>query len=272
MNLLGHHRDAITALLINNIINFKEKEELLKYYELLENYTSDEDHQKKWHTEKINLKDIFLNLHVVQKSKNAGIDLPVLLQNNSATKTIMVCGMDPRSDQAEDTKVVFWAPFSIIKKPEQYIKSDKSNLAFFDVLTKSYNLYVTDIYKLFFRYNGKVSNTIREYTELKVHAEVLLEEIKIIKPEFIVTLGNASKDALNTILSKHDNSILNTINIDGATLINCNIEHHFKVINLPHISGLAIAAKKRLLDGKELIGKSSNEKLGNFVCNIVSKL
>jgi uracil-DNA glycosylase len=45
-------------------------------------------------------------------------------------------------------------------------------------------------------HNGKKSNSISKYTKLKLHRTILKQEITIISPQYIITLGNTSKNAL----------------------------------------------------------------------------
>jgi hypothetical protein len=92
-------------------------------------------------------------------------DLPIFIEckDNKNADTIMICAMDslPPEPNVKNLrnhpvytnrkkgyypklKIGFWAPFSLIEN------NNDENYIFFNELLKHYNIYITDIYKLFF--------------------------------------------------------------------------------------------------------------------------
>jgi hypothetical protein len=177
--------------------------------------------------------------------RTIGIDFPVLLSKGESRPVMMVCAMDPLRNDTVDkktsNKIGYWVPFSIINNPAGQTKhSEKENLAFFHTLLDTYDLYVTDIFKLFYRQENRVSNTISEFRTLPVHRAILDAEIQIIKPSVILTLGNNARDAISELLNlprpKWTDEIYTTKAKNGI-----------EVVMVPHISGAANGSKAPIL-------------------------
>ena len=267
MNLLGSHSTEIISMLENNLI--KSEEGLHKQYQLLEVYGANDVDPKTGFISKQFLNPEISALKQVQAANHLAIDLPVYLTNESAKSNVMICAMDPLSEHKKKDKIGLWNPFSILRNSENHKGSDASNHAFFSPLKNEFNLYITDIYKLYFMYEGKKSNKISAYTKLKVHKAILEQEIKIIKPEFIITLGNSAKDAILNIFNNNESPLISR-DFEGVEVYE-SVNLDFKIICLPHISGLASASKNNLLEGKNIEGKYINEKLARFLITILNK-
>ena len=265
MNLLGNYSSEIIALLESNLIN--PKEGLLKQYQLLEVYGTNDVDSETGFVSKQFLNPEFSTLKEVDESCNLAIDLPIYLANESSKANVMICAMDPLSNHINDDKIGLWNPFSILKNTENYIRSDASNHSFFTPLKNEFNLYITDIYKLYFKHKEKKSNSIPLYTKLKVHTTILKQEIKIVSPQFIITLGSASKNALLGIFKDADSSLIKS-KIEGIEVYEIN-KLEMKIICLPHISGLASGAKNKLLADKNMEGRYVNEKLARLLIRIL---
>jgi|688.fasta_scaffold232752_2 hypothetical protein len=265
MNLLGNYSSEIIALLENNLIN--PEEGLHKQYELLEVYGASDIIPETGFVSKQFLNPEFSALKLNQLVNHMAIDLPVYLANESSKVNIMICAMDPLSNHINDDKIGLWNPFSILRNPENYSGSDASNHSFFTPLKNEFNLYITDIYKLYFKHKEKKSNSIPLYTKLKLHTTILKQEIKIVSPQFIITLGNASKNALLGIFKDADSSLIKS-KIEGIEVYEIN-KLEMKIICLPHISGLASGAKNKLLADKNMEGRYVNEKLARLLIRIL---
>jgi hypothetical protein len=217
------------------------------------------------------------------------IDLPVFLSSNSKNKkTIMVCAMDSlpplptnpfwNSRQIDFKKDIgFWAPFSVIDDWKNPTGSMRTNIPFFETLLNEYNIYITDIYKLFFRVekeNGWVnSNSIGSYTNLcdqkgvHIHGKILAQEIEIIQPEAIITLGNASRNSLLQINASMGYDAQNPLGWKD------DIQSYLwadkiKVLASTHISGAANGAKSAILRNPlytQIKGKYQNERLAKII-------
>ena len=127
--------------------------------------------------------------------KDFQIDLPFLISERKVNKkTIMIIGMDA-NNQGKNTPedLVLSAPF--------YLQSDIGRNSrrnqywnIIEPINENYNVYLTDVYKLFFREDKQISNKNKYYTQNIIHATILQEEILYIKPELIVAFGKASRD------------------------------------------------------------------------------
>lgn len=267
MNLLGKYSALIVSLLENHLI--KPEEGLQKQYQLLEVYGLNDVIPEAGFLSKHLLNLEYRSLPQVQDACNLAIDLPVYLVNKSSKVNVMICAMDPLSNHCEKDKIGLWNPFSILRNPEKHKGSDASNYAFFNTLKNNFNLYITDIYKLYFMSNGTKSNKIGDYKKLTVHREILEQEIKIIKPEFIITLGKTSKVALLKIFNR-DEKLSKPILIEGVEVYEVK-NPDLKIICLPHISGASNGAKSKLLQGKNIEGHYINEKLAHLLIIILNK-
>jgi len=216
------------------------------------------------------LKNEFTYLHY-EDIRTLAIDFPFSLEFGKRD-TIMICAMDslpPNNFQNDLDKknIQAWVPFSLIDNWNYQKGSAKANSKFFKILFEKYNLYVTDIYKVFFREgpNGtdKRSNQNSKYTNdlIHVHKKILRKEITLIKPKVIITLGNRSRDAIlkftNQTAQKWGDDIQSYNWIDDKT----------KIISIPHISGSANGAKSKIIKSLRYshINGSQNEKLAKVI-------
>lgn len=165
-----------------------------------------------------------------QELSDLTIDLPVFLNNNKK-ETLIICAQDPLP-QKKDRKfgLDFWVPFSIIKIKDPNVKGFNSNNVFFDALLKKYNIYLTDIYKVFFysnKNNGK-NGIIKD----NVFHEILREEVEIIKcAKAIITLGNDSRNSL------YKGKKAGNWNNEVMTLPENENDFKIPIHSIPHISG-----------------------------------
>lgn len=203
--------------------------------------------------------------------RTIGIDFPVLISKGENRPVMIVCAMDPlRNDTADkqpSDEIGYWVPFSIINNPvEQTKHSEKENLSFFHTLLDNYDLYVTDIFKLFYRKENRVSNTISEFRGLTAHHTILNMEIQIVKPSVILTLGNNARDAMCELLNmpkpRWTNQIYTTKDQNGID-----------VVMAPHISGAANGVKAPILKNPAYAGISgkNNVKYAQIIVNILNK-
>ena len=186
------------------------------------------------------------------KEKNArtiGIDFPILLSKGKNRPVLMICAMDPlREDSSDSSKIddiSFWVPFSIINSMEskQNKPSDRSNLSFFHTLLETHDVYVTDIFKVFYREGQSISNTQKEFKQLSVHKDILEREIKIVNPQAILTLGNDARDAICQIMDLKPPAWSDEIHSTTS-------KENFNIIMVPHISGSARGSKAPILNNE----------------------
>ena len=277
MEITEHqNHEQLVELLQELLVNFENDGGLKNIYQQLINFSKGKISKNEigfTSIENLNLKyrSIINNTSVVGSATTMASDLPIFIKSDKKNaKTIMVCAMDPLPpvpNQKNINNIIFtdwkkrgfdlnnnigfWAPFSLIDE------GNGPNYVFFRELKLEYNLYITDIYKVFF-YIDKgndhfaKSNSIREYKNLKNHGEILKREVDLIKPHFIITLGNDARNALLEINNEtagtekqkvkkwDDNNELQKYKFNETT-----------IISSPHISGSANGAKKHILKNEK---------------------
>ena len=284
--------ELVSSSLIGN-----NNEEIERVYQQLYSYSIDQKNSIVL-SDKYKLKEPYLS-HILSYKDSIttmAIDLPVFYKSSGNNKpTIMICAMDalpPKPDSVHwnnkdfnfKNDIGLWAPFSIIDDWKSPTGSMKSNIPFFAELLKNFNLYITDIYKLFFRCDFKNqlinSNQISNYTELKneyqenIHGYILSKEIEIIQPNCIVTLGNNSR---NTLISINENQNLHKQSLYGwkDDLQSYHWAKSIPIISSPHISGAANGAKSKILNNikySDIKAKYQNERLAMIITKKIDEL
>lgn len=128
-----------------------------------------------------------------------GIDLPTFITTPNAKGTIIVLGEDPLRENAmknnEPQPIILSTPFgvhlSICRKGKQKIYWEISER----ILTAGYNIYFTDINKIWMKGKGnpsksKIPNDLKEK-----YLECLNKEIELFNPLLLITFGNKAKIA-----------------------------------------------------------------------------
>jgi len=208
------------------------------------------------------------------KQKNIqtiGIDFPILLSKGKNRPVLMICAMDPLREESNDVSKVeeigYWVPFSIINSMDSKHNkpTDRSNLSFFHTILETHDIYVTDIFKVFYREGQRKSNTQSEFKKLPVHKVIFDNEIKSIKPHAILTLGNDARDAVCQILGLNPPAWSDEIYTTKS-------KDNFNVIMVPHISGAARGTKAPILNNERYkdIDGSDNLKYARIIQHVIS--
>lgn len=215
-----------------------------------------------------------LNLIKEKNIRTISIDFPLMLKSTQNKKeTIVVVAMDPLAPNVfqtskETENIGYWVPFSLIDSEKTGQSTFRTNRTFFLSLLKNYNVYITDIYKLFYRLGDfpedKKSNADKTYLKLEsvVHVPILEKEFEILNPKVIVTLGNKSRNAIykiqNAPIQKWDD-------VQIIHWSNKATKQTIPVISIPHISGSANGASIQLLEKyPDLVGDKM-EKLAQLI-------
>lgn len=255
---------------------------LIKYFHSA-NQLSTEDVKKKLVVEilDIELTTESLTHHFseikLKNIRNIAIDFPIILKSliKNTNDTLMIVAMDPLTKNAnqsnsEKNKIGYWVPFSLIDSEFTGEGTFKLNTLFFKELLKHYNLYVTDIYKMFYRIgdypNDLRSSKDKDYTiKLKeLHTRILINEIEIAKPKAIITIGNSSRNALLEI-QKIKQTKWDDVQIHNFKSLNSKIE--IPIISIPHISGAANGTTTKILNKYDFLMGTKNERLGKLIIN-----
>ncbi|HEX8316617.1 MAG TPA: hypothetical protein VF609_16560 [Flavisolibacter sp.] len=141
------------------------------------------------------------------ESHHYGIDLPVLLSSPGNSKAVIFISEDPlrRSKDPLDT-IILSTPFGIHllnkdNNPNRRFYRNEILLAF---LTKGYNVYVTDIFKIWIKGFGHKLNLRKNEVVYQNSIECLKKEIEFIKNQYnteikIVTFGRPAEFAVRQI-------------------------------------------------------------------------
>ncbi len=200
--------------------------------------------------------------------RNVGIDFPVLMSKGTGRPVLMICALDPNRDNVKDGSdqgiVGSWVPFSIVNNPEKINNGkEQNNLLFFHTLLASYDLYLTDVYKVFYRdqNTGKVSNQIPAYTVIPDHRALLEEEIRLVKPAALLTLGRAARAAVGRIHG------LQMPNRFEDRIQKVQADSGLPILPVPHISATANGAKYSILNNPDYaeIPGGHNVKYANII-------
>jgi hypothetical protein len=241
------------------------------------------------------LQEPFRSFVQSQPSKTTlAVDLPVLISKKSNRPIAMICAMDalppiPESNFWEGKKVNhsldvgLGVPFSLVDDWTIPRGSLFSNLAFFKEMLQHFDLYITDIYKLFFRLSSGDkyinSNAINDYTQLRnidgknVHASILEAEIDIVQPKLIITLGSASRAALALLTQQSHNTTLQ-LQAWNENLQQYLWNSQIPWIASPHISNAANGTKKLLLQNSNynhINGQYANERLARIIIHEIKQ-
>jgi uracil-DNA glycosylase len=299
-------------LLENNFITYNKGGLNQIYNELLEFSNIENESEKSKQKKNLSFADLsnlnpsFLEkVNEVNKKDTAlffATDLPVYLESTHKKNapTIMVCAMDslppvplkdnknqytlyPHQNSKIDLRnnVGFWAPFSLVEH------NNDDNAKFFKALLTQYNVYVTDVYKLFFyidknKINEKgehvfnKSNGLLKYKKLQSHKNILIREINIINPSCIITLGNNAGNAILNLEGKSLERWDSCLDFGGLQKNDTNkiteSNKSIKIISMPHISGAANGNKTRLIDNdfyKNIPGETI-EKYANILLHEIA--
>ena len=203
--------------------------------------------------------------------RTIGIDFPIKLSKGKNRPVLMICAMDPLRAENQlklpEENVTDWVPFSVIKNPSKENKySEKENLQFFYSLLKDFDLYLTDVYKVFYREGNKISNKIKAYTDLIIHREILESEINVVNPAAILTLGNGARDAICQLYKIHPPTWNNEI-------FKTAIENNRTLVMVPHISGAANGSKAPILHNPKYacVTGVSNGKYANIILSEITQ-
>jgi len=208
----------------------------------------------------------------LKQIRTVGIDFPVLLSKGKNRPVLMICAMDPlRAENSGVTvseEIELWVPFSIIKNPNKAFTdikaSDKRNLSFFHTLLETHDLYLTDVYKLFYREGKKKSNGQNQFKSLEVHSDILEKEIKLVNPSAIISLGNAARNAICGILKLEvptwSDEVYKTKNMEGVN-----------IVMVPHISGSANGYKAPILNNEKYnnVEGENNPKYARIIKSVI---
>lgn len=141
-----------------------------------------------------------------------GLDLPLLFESQKPNaKTIVIIGIDPLRKRKDfpnfsSGNIIIGSPYAC--HSTYYRESKGRTKSYFNfikhIVSKGYNLYVTDFYKVWMNDQNKTEKE-RYYleNELETFKIILLQELEIIKPAMIVAFGDLVESLCNEQLKDY---------------------------------------------------------------------
>ncbi|MBD5367928.1 MAG: hypothetical protein HDR83_01530 [Bacteroides sp.] len=147
----------------------------------------------------------FVDLTTRSEKRGAiGLDFPTWFYKSPGAPFIMIVAQDPlRSAKwyGECNDAVVSSPFGLqdAHHRENGNGGKRMWLLVQKLLERGYNVYLTDCRK-FFVYNHAESDKYTTSGKMEIYRNVLMEEIEIINPELIVTLGHRADNTCRSLL------------------------------------------------------------------------
>ena len=258
---MNYYNNKIIELIAENILNYSVNE-LKDIYKIF-----DEGETKSIVASKT--KNIFFNFLKDEGVSNKQFDLPYYLNFNK-DKTIMIIGMDAKASH-DHNEVVLSTPYYL-----QSIKGRETNendyWKIIKILSNTYNIYLTDVYKAYFEKESILSNKIPLYKKNILHAEILKKEILEVNPQAILCWGRESRDLVSKIVNVRP---LDVITRDSNYPYECKGEFsNIKLVATPHPSkgtykSAWLSFYDANLQGIEYSKNNKPEILANFVLSKV---
>lgn len=167
-----------------------------------------------------------------------GVDIPILVINGEKKeKTIAIVAQDPLRDSNDGMlrpfspfpQPIVGTPFAFHYTPECYKQTEVYRNIIHGLLKKGYNVYITDIWKCW----DKSKNTRGgRWGNKNPHFECLVQEINMIKPDYVILMGNQAQTKFNSIK------------------FNLQLDMDKKLIPVPHPSASANGAWAKIINEK----------------------
>jgi hypothetical protein len=198
--------------------------------------------------------------------KNIGIDFPLFFKN-SEKPNLAIVAMDPKRNDAscKETNCISLGSVFALNKDSGRKSNENDYWNFISPLTKDFNVYVTDVYKIYFDSidkNQKVSNKDADFKEFKIsingnekniHRHILEKEF-----DFLFRNSSSNKSIVITLGKEAKTSICQLFGIklseDEISIVHDNI----KFIFMPHISRTVTQNIKTVSRLYEAIGELKN--------------
>ena len=223
-----------------------------------------------------------------------GVDLPSWFGNFKSKNRIMVIGIDPMRGNRDfkiasaDNKqhVIIGTPYAMHdNKNRDLAKRNKHYFGFIDSISSENFVYLTDIYKTFFYtndsngvkkrsykyYNDADKENIVEKNSLRNSVlNALYQEIELVKPNIIITLGGISFSQLtNKSITFNNNPKIEKVHFTEQILAN---KKNIDILPFVHLAAHFLSLKSFIYNNlnKEL-KKGENKNYGTLYYEILKK-
>jgi len=125
-----------------------------------------------------------------------GIDFPSWFNYKKENIKIVIVAIDPQRDKKQNPEfLTIGTPYGF--QSSRY-RGENIYWKLIEKLSEEYSVYLTDTFKVFYYRNGDKSSKLPEFThpfknkkniEIDIHQDLFHEEIKIVNPDLIITLG-----------------------------------------------------------------------------------
>ena len=158
---MNYYNHKILNLIVDNILNLS-LDELNAIYQSFENEGVEEISESK-------TKNVFYDFLNQDGVHSRQFDLPYFF-NFKKAQTIMIIGMDAKSNHGKEIRLS--TPYFL-----QSIQGRETNendyWKIIKILSETYNIFLTDVYKAYFQIGDIVSNKIPTYKKDALHSEIL---------------------------------------------------------------------------------------------------
>jgi hypothetical protein len=228
--------EKLIEIIQSNIIDIPKKCIL----DLYESWLHKTEKNIKWI---FNKKHISENQYIPVNAYLLGIDFPNWFGNVWAKKRIMVIGIDPLRNEKvfnennadKNNNVLIGTPYALHSSKMREGRT-RPYWEFINSLSKNHFVYLTDIYKTFFYTDSSKRERSYVYYKKSVFQmnsvrKVLEQEINLLKPNLIITLG---KESFVQLTEQKCNKLSREISLNITQLNNFP---NIPIIPLVHLSG-----------------------------------
>ncbi|SDD24886.1 Uracil DNA glycosylase superfamily protein [Niabella drilacis] len=136
-----------------------------------------------------------------------GIDFPSWFGDYNSGKRIMIVGIDPLRNEVafknsdKKNNVIIGTPYGFHNSATPKVKK----YAFAKQLSEKNFIYLTDIFKIYFKLDKGARRSYDIFSEEKNHFRlILLKELEIINPDLIISLGHLADFFFKSIIKQTD--------------------------------------------------------------------
>lgn len=269
-------KSKVVDLIHSLIINIKEKN-INNVYDIFRNvyngleYPIDEELRSLYLRQKSEIGLLKNNFLLENTDTHIGVDFPSWFNFSDKKDKIMVVGIDPFRDDRFKNGISIGSPFGIHDTHYDILHKVKKKDVYWEFiagLTEKFSVYVTDTFKVYFRENGNANH--RSYNCIRftnpavprwqdeIHQRIFAEEVKIINPKAIITLG-IHPVRWFTGCKKENFAQLNQLILKDERLMNNGIP----VLPFIHLSG------RSTNQAMKLYGVNKENKLGSKYVSII---
>ena len=133
------------------------------------------------------------------KQSHIGIDLPISYTGKQDGDKIMFIAQDPKRNKGGIGKISIGTPFSLGTKGGRETNRN-SYWNFIEPFAKTNSIYITDVYKIYFKKHMKNKALADKFNQSEIHKEILKSEIQEFSPTKIITIGKKAKIAVASIM------------------------------------------------------------------------